>query len=203
MLTLALLASLAIAPDAPDSLPGTALWDDRADSKAEALAMVEGLHRFLDRETAASVERRARHWDRDTSSAEAYAKSVAPNRERLARIVGAVDPRIAPPRMDLVATTEAPALIAEAESFRVYAVRWPVYDDVDAEGLLLEPKAEAVADVVAMADCDGRPSSTPGSPRASSRSRRSPDCWRRPAAGSSCRPCWIDRRRSRGTRKSG
>ena len=59
--------------------------------------------------------------------------------------------------MELVGTAEAPALIAESEGIRVFAVRWPVYGDVEAEGLLLEPTGEVVADVVAMADCDVTP----------------------------------------------
>ncbi len=36
-------------------------------------------------------------------------------------------------------------------------MRWDVYDDVKAEGLLLEPKGEVRANVVAMADCDVTP----------------------------------------------
>ncbi|QDV35774.1 alpha/beta hydrolase family protein [Tautonia plasticadhaerens] len=142
---------------ASQELPGTAPWGDRGSTDEAAAAMVEGLHRFLDRQTASSVGRRARHWDRDTSSPEAYARSVEPNRGRLGRIVGAVDPRVAPVAMHLAGSTEAPAELARAEGFRVLAVRWDVYADVQAEGLLLEPEGEAIADVVAMADCDVTP----------------------------------------------
>src|SRR5690606_4406730 len=103
-----------------------------------AAEMVEGLHRFLDRETAASVGRRQGHWGRDFSSPEAYEKSVEPNRGRLERIVGAVDPRVSPVEMYLVGTTDSPSLVAEAPGFKVHAVRWDVYPGVHGEGLLLE-----------------------------------------------------------------
>ena len=142
---------------ASQSLPGTAPWEDRGSTDEAAAAMVEGLHRFLDRRTESSVGRRARHWDRDVSSPGAYARSVEPNRRRLGRIVGAVDSRAAPVAMHLAGSIEAPAELARAEGFRVLAVRWDVYPGVQAEGLLLEPGGEPVADVVAMADCDVAP----------------------------------------------
>src|SRR5208282_2367562 len=40
---------------------------------------------------------------------------------------------------------------------QVHAVRWPVFEGVDAEGLLLEPKGKPVASVVAIPDADGTP----------------------------------------------
>lgn len=147
---------------AQEPLPGTEPWADRGDTKAEAAAMVEGLHRFLDRERTESVGRRAERWKRDTSSPEAYVKSVEPNRERLARMIGAVEPRVSPVAMELVATTDAPALLGETADFRVQAVRWPVYADVHGEGLLVEPKGEVRANVVYLPDCDTTPEQAVG-----------------------------------------
>jgi dienelactone hydrolase len=121
-----------------------------------AMAMVAGLHKYLDRETAASVEKRKQFWKPDFSSPEAYAKSIQPNRERLKKILGLVDRRL-PPAMELVATTDQPALVAETERYRVYAVRWPVLPGVDGEGLLLEPTGKAFANVVAIPDADWTP----------------------------------------------
>ena len=48
-----------------------------------AARMVDDLHKFADRETAASVQRRARHWQRDFASPQAYDKSIAPNRAQM------------------------------------------------------------------------------------------------------------------------
>jgi hypothetical protein len=56
-----------------------------------------------------------------------------------------------------VSGPDSPAKVAETDRFAVYAVKWGVYADVEAEGLLLEPKGEARANVVAMADCDVTP----------------------------------------------
>src|SRR5690348_12648974 len=54
-----------------------------------SLRMVDDLHAYADKATAASVERRARHWQRDFSSVEAYRKSIEGNRKRLAKYLGA------------------------------------------------------------------------------------------------------------------
>ena len=72
---LTLFASLAC-PAAP--LPGTLPLTREGDFSAQ---MVAGIHQFLLRETENSVAARAQLWQRDGSSPEAYAKSVAPNRE--------------------------------------------------------------------------------------------------------------------------
>ncbi len=153
----AALALLAISPfvaieDEP--LPGTQPWTDRGDPAA---AMVAGLHRFLDRETAGAPARRDRAW------AEADPAKIAARRPRLAAILGAVDPRVAPVELATDGTTDRSATFYETPSFTVRAVRWPVYDDFQAEGLLIEPRGrEPIANVVAMADCDQLPESLVG-----------------------------------------
>jgi len=136
------------------SLPNTDAWTDRENS---ASAMVEGIHRFLDRELAQSVERRQAHWARDVSSPEAYSKSVAPNRGRFLTILGAVGERVAPVELSYVGGPDNPSKLAEGESLAVHAVRWTVYPGFNAEGLLLEPKGTIKANVVAMADCSITP----------------------------------------------
>src|SRR5579871_968845 len=75
-----------------------------------AARMVEGIGKYLERETAASVEHRH------------------PTRERLRYIVGDVDQRV---------PFDAPELTPLKEN--VYAIRWPVLDGVHGEGLLYAP----------------------------------------------------------------
>jgi hypothetical protein len=82
---LVILANAASFVGAVEPLPGTQPLTWEGDIP---LKMVDDLHAFADRETAASVERRARHWNRDFSSHEAYEKSVEPNRKRLAKHLG-------------------------------------------------------------------------------------------------------------------
>ena len=119
--------------------------------------MVAGIDKFLMRELAASVEKRKQYWKPDFSSPEAYAKSVQPNRERLKKILGVVDARVPYKDLEYVSGPETPALVAETDQYKVFAVRWPVLEGVDAEGLLLEPKGKAVANVVAIPDADWTP----------------------------------------------
>src|SRR5688500_1971764 len=127
-----------------------------------ASQMVEGIDRFLLRETEASLERRAALWKRDVSSTERYAASVEPNRQRLARSLGVVDEGEKVEALELVATTAQPALVGRGRGFEVYAVRWPAIRGVSGEGLMLVParaegRAAPVADVVAIPDADQTP----------------------------------------------
>ncbi|MCX6900846.1 MAG: dienelactone hydrolase family protein [Verrucomicrobia bacterium] len=121
-----------------------------------SLGMIAGIDRFLDRELAASVERRAAKWHRNFSSPEAYTKSVEPNRERFRRIIGVVDERVKP-ELHLLATPTQSAQVGEGWGYKIFAVRWSVLPGVDAEGWLLQPNQEPVADIVALPDCDTTP----------------------------------------------
>ena len=150
-------AALAATTDAAwaEPLPGTKPLDTAGDL---ADAMVAGIDKFLLNEIAASTEGRARLWRRDTSSPANYQKSVAPNRDRLAKILGAADARLAPRGMELIATTNRPALVGRGEGYEVLAVRWPVLPGIHGEGLLLQPVGKkALADVVAIPDADQTP----------------------------------------------
>jgi cephalosporin-C deacetylase-like acetyl esterase len=124
--------------------------------------MVDGIDRFALKEIAASVERREKLWKRDTSSPEAYDKSVAPNREHLRTIIGAVDPRVEAKGLELVATNTQPAVVGQGKGYTVEAVRWPVLEGVTAEGLLLEPADPPIARIVAIPDADWTPEQIAG-----------------------------------------
>ena len=119
--------------------------------------MVAGIDRFLDAETARAATQREQFWRVDFSSREAYEKSVAPNRARLAKMLGVVDARVPNPEMELVATVSSSAKVAGTDTFTTYAVRWPVFDDVHGEGLLLRPTGRIIARVIAMPDADQTP----------------------------------------------
>ncbi|MEY4177228.1 MAG: hypothetical protein RLY70_802, partial [Planctomycetota bacterium] len=122
-----------------------------------ASQLVDGVDRFLLREIEQSTARRAAFWKRDLSSADAYTKSLAPNRERLAFIAGVREPRVAFDAPELVSTTAKPALVATAATYDIFAIRWPAFADVTGEGLLLVPRQAAVANVVAIPDADQTP----------------------------------------------
>jgi dienelactone hydrolase len=123
-----------------------------------AAQLVRGVDRFLLNEIGKSAEARAKFWKRDHSSAEAYDKSLEPNRKRLAHILGVRDARIAFDAPELLATTKQPALVGKGDGYEVFAVRWPAFGDVYGEGLLLVPVGKAeVAEVVAIPDADQTP----------------------------------------------
>ena len=122
-----------------------------------AAQIVAGTDKFLLREIDASVERRAAHWKRDTTSAAAYNTSIDSNRQRLAHLIGVRDKRVTFDALELVATTVRPALVGEGDGYKVYAVRWPVLRNVHGEGLWLVPNGKAIANVVALPDADQTP----------------------------------------------
>ncbi|MHC4878847.1 MAG: alpha/beta hydrolase family protein, partial [Planctomycetota bacterium] len=123
--------------------------------------MVDGIDRFCLREIRAARQNRERHWNRDFSSAEAYAKSIAPNRERFREYIGAVDPRVTTTSpntfsFETLDSIERSSVVARSNDVTVHAVRWQVLDGVTAEGLLLRPEGINAA-VVALPDADWTP----------------------------------------------
>ena len=125
--------------------------------------LVAGVDRFLLRELSASIARREQHWQRDFTSHAAYAKSVEPNRQRLAHIIGLRDQRVAFDGLTLGSTTAESSLVGQTDLIIVRSVSWPAFGDVTGTGLLLEPRGrEAVANVVALPDCNQLPEQIAG-----------------------------------------
>jgi dienelactone hydrolase len=145
---------LVVSARAQESLPGTEPLTPSGDLSAQ---MVAGIDRFLLRETQRAAAQRSNYWHRDFTSPESYQRSVQTNRDSLRRRIGAVDPRLPVERLELVASSDAPAVVGETETFTVQRVRWPVFEDVFAEGLWLQPKGSKLARVVAIGDADQTP----------------------------------------------
>jgi len=123
--------------------------------------MVEGIDKFALREIAEGVAKRSQWWNRDYSSAEAYAKSVTRNREDLRVILGAVDPR--PQAAGLQQVVVGGHLTkSQGAKFTATPIRWPALDGVYAEGVLLEPAGTPVARVICLPDADWTPEAFAG-----------------------------------------
>ena len=170
LLTLLLWCPASLADPLPNTQPLT--WTDDIASR-----MIDGLDKFLLNQIEQSAARRARHWNRDFSSPNAYTKSLEPNRKALAHILGLRDARIPFDAPELIATTTRPALIAKTDIYEILAIRWPAFADVHGEGLLLSPLNRApIASVIAIPDADVTPEQlvglTPGVPEASQYARR-------------------------------
>jgi dienelactone hydrolase len=138
---------------AGEPLPGTQPLTAEGDLSVQ---MVDGIHRWLGRETERAAKARAEKWKLDVSSAEAWRKSLEPKRELLRKMIGAVDART-PGALETVSDPGAPASKAEAGGYTVERVRWPVFDGVNGEGLLLRPAGLAKAAGVALPDADNTP----------------------------------------------
>ena len=143
--------------------------------------MLTGMEKFLQAETTAALARRKVLWQRDPSSQAAYERSVEPNRARFREMIGAVDDRLPVRELEYISGTSTPAEIARNHFLHVHAVRWPVLDGVEGEGLLLQPRGEVRARVVALPDADQTPEMLAG------RRPRGRGGWRRTVARSSSR----------------
>ncbi|MFZ5927143.1 MAG: alpha/beta hydrolase family protein [Acidobacteriota bacterium] len=116
--TAALLLIPALAAAQP--LPGTAPLEF---SGGPAAAMVDGIGRYLER---------IRPW---------FAARRNPDPPELRRLIGAIDRRADPVRLEFVSTPDEPAVLASGDTFEVLAVRWSALDRMDAEGLYLRQLA--------------------------------------------------------------
>ncbi len=130
------LLGLLHASSAVAQLSGTQLLEPNPDFSAK---MVAGIDRFA----LQLIEK-----SKDTRK---------PTREKLKAIIGLVDERLPIKALEFVGDTDAPALLAETETARLFRVRWPVLDGVHGEGILIQPKGMAVARVIYIPDADTEP----------------------------------------------
>ncbi len=151
----------------PDVMPGTKGLSFKGDMPS---LLMQGAHKFIERKIAGSVSERTKFWHRNFDSKDSYEKSVEPNRLRFMSILGIEDktqPHVSynlglkdmypEVTMRKISDVNEPEFIAETSTYRVYAVRWPVLNRVNGEGLLLQPKAKALADIIAIPDADQTP----------------------------------------------
>ncbi len=148
------LAASAVPPVLADTSPLE--WQDDIDVR-----LMDGAHRFVGRKINESLEARGARWSREFTTPAAYEKSIAPNRERFRKSIGLVDDRL-PARLERFGSDDSPVLIADADGYTVYQVRWDVVEGVHGEGLLLRPTSAPVGFVVALSDADQTPEQIAG-----------------------------------------
>ena len=137
---------------AQTTLPGTQPLTIEGDLASK---MVDGIHLFLDRKLQEVQKERDQLWHH--ADLKQSLQFVVESRERFRRIIGAVDRRVPIKALELVETTSSPAQIATGRGFKVLRVRWPVFEGVNGEGLLLLPDGPPAARVVAIPDADWTP----------------------------------------------
>ena len=151
------------------ALPGTKLLDREVAWEE----IIDGVRLYHEERLALLKPRREHYWKRDLTSAEAYDRSVEPQRARFRKILGAVDLR------EPVSMIKG-SKVGETATYLVREVRWTVLKEVSprpplqewplldvptkifGEGLLLEPKGKSRGFVVALPDADQLPESLVG-----------------------------------------
>jgi len=137
---------------AGDPLRGTKPLTAEGDLAAQ---MVAGIDKYLMRELEASGKRREEHWTK-------AGKARKEDRETLQHALGLVDPRADAKEFEYIVAGKSSLAVAETPAYKVFAVRWPVLEGVDGEGLLLEPEGKVLASVIALPDADWTPEMVAG-----------------------------------------
>ncbi|MEJ5341339.1 MAG: dienelactone hydrolase family protein [Thermogutta sp.] len=142
------------------SLPGTAALTVEGDLASQ---MIDAIDQFLDRETARTVAHRNQVWKEQFKSGQWPEEWIASRKTRLAKILGVTDPRVASPRLSILAPPGQDPVLASGPTYDVFAVRWDVFSDVTGEGLLLVPRSNGLhAAVIAIPDADVSPEALAG-----------------------------------------
>lgn len=123
-LVLTLNATFVFADPLPNTQPIE--WDEEDLSDR----LMDGAHRFVEA----------------TISAAAEPKSEA-NRERFRTMLGMVDERVSPARIEQFREVGEPEFLMSVKDHHVHQIRWPVLDGVFGEGLLLKPNSQIVSGV--------------------------------------------------------
>jgi len=146
-----LLPAFALAA-APEALQGT---QPLAVPEAEVPSMmIGGIDRFLTKQTEVAASNSRKIFD---------ARTPEQRRERLAYLLGLRDQRVKKVEMEYVSTVDQPALIGKSIQFDAYAVRWRAFDNVHAEGVLLQPKEDREPiSILVIPDADQTPEQITG-----------------------------------------
>ncbi len=130
-----LVLALVAAPSAAAELPGTKPLTTEGDLAA---LMVSGMHKYLDRELAASAKKRDIAWK---------ATDLRAKREKLRKILGVVDERVQP-RFEEVTPLNGNAKLHEIENCKFVHIRWSVMPGIDAEGIYIRGAGDKSRGVV-------------------------------------------------------
>src|SRR2546426_1107028 len=113
---LVLLATTIRAAESAPKLPGSSLWALPPDIAEEQYAEMRG---FYEAQITEAARNRSRLWNLDTSSVEAFRKSIAPHVEEFRKMIGAVDTTLSPkPQL---------SRIGDAGPFSASFAEWPLH----------------------------------------------------------------------------
>lgn len=158
-------------PDtSPVTMSGTLPQDEKLTEEQLFRKMMTGAHKLIEKHIAESKQGRMKYWNREFSSRAEYDKSVLPNRQRLRHYLGVEDKTLTftnynigipdenpPPQLLKYSNDLDPKIVAETERYTIFQVRWTVLEGVNGEGLLVQPKEEIKAHLIAIPDADQIP----------------------------------------------
>lgn len=165
-----------------DALPGTQLLTAQGDIASD---MIDGIDRFLLKQTSNAPSLRTQSWQSFRQAAEGLVwspdgrlldtestrkvtaqdgplhKEQTARRERLQAMLGLRDQRVSPIQLDIVhsSLTQLNGAVEASETQLIaHAIRWSVFPGVWGEGLLIQPtQSKPKMDVIAIPDADQTP----------------------------------------------
>ena len=156
------------------SIPRTAVLDMTGDIASE---LVSGVDRFLLKELERSIQKRLDSWPKPKTESglgvAQYEAATQRLRDELRMRIGMIDSPVACDSFILQslvsANQDAPGWIAKNEDVSIYEIRWPVFEGVDATGLLVVPSGEVRFHAVVVPDAGEVPERLCGFDASSSR----------------------------------
>jgi len=121
--------------------------------------MVEGVGKFLLRETERQKDLRSDSWHLDFLSESTFTKSIATHHKLLLQRLGVVEERVQP-FIEILTNPRVAGLKSfkiELPKCTISAIHWQVLDGLSAEGILVQPKGKVTARVVMIPDSDVTP----------------------------------------------
>ncbi len=118
--------------------------------------MVSKIDQFLTGETQRQSEFRSHLWHRNFSNSAAFNQSISSQRQLLSERLGVVDQRVNP-KLELMTNSHLEPYTVATKTCKIQAVRWQVFDQLSAEGLLIRPKGKIIARIVLIPDADDVP----------------------------------------------
>ena len=143
-----------------------------------ASQLVEGVDRFLIKELDRSIQRRLVLWpkpsesDLNRSENAAYETATKELRDELKMRVGMIDSRVSCESLMIqshVSANSESTWVASTDACKIFSVSWPVFDGVDATGLLVVPTGEVRLNAVLVPDAGQSPEQLCGLEESSSR----------------------------------
>ncbi len=131
-----------------EPLPGTQILTEENDLSHD---LIKSNDRFFDRQIELAAERRNQFRERVPTSLEGQEKSVAPNKGRLAKMLG-VEPDAPPQESHFVYRSNRPSPLLATDKLTIHEVTWKAFDGVNGYALLIEPFHLPVADIIVIPD---------------------------------------------------